>query len=112
MVFARGRCGSIGRPVAFRLGGLEKPNVGRERHGLAAILVTDAVGYGPALVVCHAGKVNVNAEMVRSGWAVTYLGHERPRGGLGRPNADYRQERFSVRWIGGANAPDDALYLE
>lgn len=32
--------------------------------------------YGRPLVVCFAGAVNLNAELVRSGWAVSYLGRD------------------------------------
>lgn len=32
--------------------------------------------YGRPLVVCMVGAVNLNAELVRSGWAISFLGRE------------------------------------
>jgi endonuclease YncB( thermonuclease family) len=35
--------------------------------------------YGRPLVVCFAGSLNLNAELVRSGWAISFLGRDYER---------------------------------
>lgn len=57
--------------------------------------------YGRALVVCSVGGVNLNAEMVRSGWAVTYLGRD-----FDREEAEARQARRGL-WAGEFQRPED-----
>lgn len=57
--------------------------------------------YGRPLVVCRVGNVNLNAEMVRLGWAVTYLGPEF--------EAEEREARDEKRgmWAGAFQRPSD-----
>ena len=57
--------------------------------------------YGRALVVCSVGGVNLNAELVRSGWAVTYLGHD-----FERQEAEARQAQRGL-WAGEFQRPED-----
>jgi endonuclease YncB( thermonuclease family) len=57
--------------------------------------------FGRPLVVCFRDQLNLNAEMVRSGWAVTFLGN------------DYEQEETEARaakrglWAGSFERPVD-----
>ena len=55
--------------------------------------------YGRALVVCHAGQVNLNAAMVQSGWAVAYLGPQ-----FQGDEADARLARRGL-WAGDFTPP-------
>lgn len=57
--------------------------------------------YGRALVVCSVGGVNLNAEMVRSGWAVAYLGPN-----FERQEAEARQAGRGL-WAGEFQRPED-----
>lgn len=57
--------------------------------------------YGRALVVCLANGANLNAEMVRSGWAVTYLGRD-----FEQQEAEARQARRGL-WAGEFQRPED-----
>jgi len=57
--------------------------------------------YGRSLVVCFAGDVNLNAEMVRSGWAVSYLGHD-----FDREEAEAREAKRGL-WAGEFKRPAD-----
>ena len=57
--------------------------------------------FGRALVVCSVGNVNLNAEMVRSGWAVTYLGRE-----FEREETEARGARRGL-WTGEFQRPSE-----
>ena len=57
--------------------------------------------YGRALVVCFTGEINLNAAMVRSGWAVTYLGHD-----FERDEAEARAAKRGL-WGGTFQRPAD-----
>lgn len=57
--------------------------------------------YGRVLVVCRIGDLNLNAEMVRSGWAVTYLGHD-----FDREEAEARAAKRGL-WAGSFQRPAD-----
>lgn len=57
--------------------------------------------YGRALVICLAGAVNLNAELVRSGWAVTYLGRD-----FEGEEAEARKARRGM-WSGEFQRPAD-----
>lgn len=57
--------------------------------------------YGRALVVCSVGGVNLNAELVRSGWAVTYLGRD-----FEREEAEARKAQRGL-WVGEFQRPED-----
>ncbi len=65
--------------------------------------VTDTDRYGRAVAICSAGHAEINAEMVRSGWALAYRSH-----GL-----DYVAEEDAARaarlgiWQGRFERPED-----
>lgn len=57
--------------------------------------------YGRPLVLCHSGNVNLNAEIVRQGWAVTYLGND-----YAREEAEAREAKRGM-WAGTFQRPSD-----
>lgn len=56
----------------------------------------------PAVAVCYLGKKNVNAWMVRNGWAVDY----RSKGAYGTEQMHARRNRLGI-WRGDFIAPSD-----
>ncbi len=69
--------------TCFDSGHFEYP-CGREAHRALADLVAgydlkcftrDTDRYGRAVAQCNAGKMDINAEMVRQGWAIAYRRH-------------------------------------
>lgn len=110
----------------FRLNGIDAPELhqtcknasgkdyacGREaRNALRALVsgrtlvcaIIDTDRYGRAVAVCKAGERDINAEMVRLGWAVAYRRH----------SLDYVDEERAARqaarglWQGGFEMPED-----
>jgi endonuclease YncB( thermonuclease family) len=66
----------------------------------------DADRYGRLVSRCRIGKMELNAEMVRLGWAVAYTRHSGPDGNYVREEEEARRDKRGI-WRGTFDLPED-----